>query len=539
MPFASVRLRSPPFPSFRRAFRLLSSAMSSWTEEELHTAHFNDKRLDRRFRLLVARLSGQPALKFNAACRGRAEVKAAYRFVNNPAVSAAQVLAPHRDATLQRIASCPVVLLSEDTSEVDLTRPTERIEGGGPLNDPNRIGFYVHNLLALTPERLPLGTLYCQIWARDPELFAVPAADKAAQRKQKPIEDKESYRWLEGYRQACATAIACPQTQVVIVSDSESDIYECLSEGQQPVAAGQRKADWIIRACQDRAVIVEPTDAVDKPQAEQALLFAQVAATPVVRQLTIEVSQRQPQSYDQRKRKQRRSARKAVVTVQATTVTLRGPKRPGGKLGDVSCNAVLLREVNPPTGEPAIEWLLLTNLPIDTAERVLRVVEYYCCRWQIEIYYRVLKSGCRVESSQLETAAAFQAYLALCMIVAWRVMYLLMLGRECPELPADAVLESDEWQSVYAVMKGEEPPGQAPPLGEMVKLIAALGGYQGRPSDGPPGPKAMWVGIQRMTDLALGWGAGHRKIRSEEAGRKGRARQTPACLAPSARDAQP
>jgi hypothetical protein len=362
---------------------MLGLAMSSWTEEELRTADFNDKRLDRRFRLLVDRLSRKPALKFNAACRGRAEVKAAYRFVNNPSVTAAQVLAPHRAATLQRIASCPVVLLSEDTSEVDLTRPNEHIEGGGPLNDPDRIGFHLHNLLALTPQRLPLGTVHTTIWARDPEAFARPAADKAAQRKAKPIEDKESFRWLDGYRQACAVATACPQTQIVIVSDSESDVYECLAEGQQPAAAGQRKADWIIRACQDRAVVLPKNAAADAPP--PPLLFTQVAATPVVQHLTIEVSQRQPKSHDGRKRKQARSARKAVVTVQAARLTLRGPARPGGRLADVTCNAVLLREVKPPAGEPAIEWLLLTDLPIDTVEQVLQVVEYYCCRWQIEI----------------------------------------------------------------------------------------------------------------------------------------------------------
>jgi hypothetical protein len=125
----------------------------------------------------------------------------------------------------------------------------------------------------------------------------------------------------------------------------------------------------------------------------------------------------------------------------------------------------------------------------------------------MEIYFRVLKSGCRVESSQLETAGGFQAYLALQMIVAWRVMCVLMLGRECPEMSCECVLEPDEWRAAYAVVKKEKPPEQAPTLGEMVRLIAQLGGYLGRKGDGPPGPKAMWQGMQRMTDLALGWRA--------------------------------
>jgi Transposase DNA-binding/Transposase Tn5 dimerisation domain len=481
----------------------------SWTEEELRTADFNDKRLDRRFKLIVDRLSRKPSHKFTTACRGRAEVKAAYRFANNRRVAADGILEPHEDATRQRIAECPVVVLSQDTSEVDLTRPNEKIKGGGPLNEADRIGFYFHPLLALTPDRVPLGVIDTLIWARDADEFDVPAQDKAKQRKKKPIEEKESLRWLTGYRAACEVATECPKTQIIVVSDSESDIFECIEEGRQPPASGQRKADWIIRACQDRAVLLPATQKEDgkRQKTQTSHLFAEVARTAVLYYLTLEVSKRKPKSHDGRKRKQPRSARKAVVSVQAAKVKLRGPYRPGGKLDDIEVNAVLLREEKPPEGEPPIEWLLLTNLSIDSKEAVQAVIDYYCCRWQIEIYFRVVKSGCKVETSQLETAEAFQAYLALCMIVAWRVMYLMMLGRECPDMPADSVLEEDEWQSVYAVVKGETPPEQAPSLGVLVKLIAALGGYLGRPSDGPPGPKAMWVGMQRMTDLALGWRA--------------------------------
>jgi hypothetical protein len=126
--------------------------MQPWTEEELRTADFNDERLERRFKLLVDRLSRKPSLKFTSACRGRAEVKAAYRFVNNESVTAHAVLAPHSATTLQRIRSFPVVIISEDTSEADLTRKKERIRGGGPLNDADRIGFHFHHLLAVTPE---------------------------------------------------------------------------------------------------------------------------------------------------------------------------------------------------------------------------------------------------------------------------------------------------------------------------------------------------------------------------------------------------
>ena len=114
---------------------------------------------------------------------------------------------------------------------------------------------------------------------------------------------------------------------------------------------------------------------------------------------------------------------------------------------------VLVSELNPPPGAKPIEWILLTDLPIDTVEDVLRIIDYYTCRWQIEIYFRILKSGCKVEESQLETAERFEPYLALCMIVAWRVMHVMMLGRECPDLPCDVAFDDDEWQAVYATVK--------------------------------------------------------------------------------------
>ena len=168
-------------------------------------------------------------------------------------------------------------------------------------------------------------------------------------------------------------------------------------------------------------------------------------------------------------------------------------------------NVILVREENPPAGEEPIEWLLLTSLPVETFAEACTVMEYYCCRWEIEVYFRVLKGGCRVEDLQLQTAERFEACLAIYMIVAWRVLHVLMLGRECPEMRCDAVLSEAEWKSVYRIATRRQPPKKVPTLGEMVKLIAELGGYLGRKHDGPPGPKAIWIGMQRMRDFAQAW----------------------------------
>jgi hypothetical protein len=495
--------------------------VQGWIEQETATARFptskaskakavkektrksnrRNERLRNRFQKVLEAMSNKPSLKFPAGCRGRAEVKAAYRFVDNEHVTFHSILDPHRDASIERIREQPVVLIPQDTTELDVTRPHEIMVGGGPLNDSSRVGFHDHASLAMTPERLVLGVVNAKIWARDPVAFEKDADQKRTERRAKPIEDKESIRWVEGYRAACQVAQAAPGTHIVSLADSEADIYELILAGQA-VEEG-RKASFIIRACQNRALA--PAD--ETSSASQKLLRDQVASTPVLAQRTIEIRGRDPKSKDDRKRRQPREPRTAEVTVQAARVKLRGPSRPGGKLADVEVNAVLVSEPNPPPGVEPIEWLLLTDLPIGTKDDVLRVINYYTCRWQIEVYFRILKSGCKVEESQLERAERFEPYVALNMIVAWRIMYVMMLGRECPDLPCDVAFEDDEWRAVYATVKKQPPPAQPPTIQTMVGLIASLGGWLGRKCDGEPGPKAMWVGMQRMTDLALGWRA--------------------------------
>lgn len=458
--------------------------MQSWIEEELRTVDLPDKRLNGRFRLLLERLSSKPTLSIPAACKGWTETQGAYRFFSNQRVTHGQVLQPHYDATLERIRQQPVVLIPQDTTELELTRAQEKI--GGPLGDEQHWGLHDHVALAITPERLVLGVVHSFPWARDPEDF-----HKRKEARHKPIEEKESYRWLEGYRRACAIAAECPQTQIVCLSDSEGDIYECFAAAANSEGP---KAEWIVRACQDRALTDETA----------GKLTETVAACPILGTLQIAVSGRPAQSHDGSKRRQARSARTATATVQACRVTLQPPWRPGQKLPDLEVNAVLVREVDPPAGEPPIEWLLLTSLPVETFAQACSVIHYYTCRWEIEVFFRVLKSGCTVEDLQLETLERFTTCLAVYLIVAWRVLFVMHLGRECPEIPCDAVFTEEEWSAVYQIVK-RMPATSMPSLGEMVVMIAELGGYLNRKHDGPPGPQTIWIGLQRARDFALAW----------------------------------
>jgi hypothetical protein len=444
-----------------------------------------DQRLNKRYQLLLERLGGQPQLSIPAACRGEAEVDAAYRFFDHAKVKPAKLLAPHQAATVQRMAAQATVLVVQDTTEIDLTRP-ERVVGG-PLADQRHFGFFSHLLLAMTPAGVPLGLLGDRTWARNPDTFG---QSKRCHKRQ-PLADKESVRWIEGYQRCAEVARRLPGVEVIAVCDSEGDIYELF------VAAHQQEhaAKFIVRACQSRRLEDDPA----------SLLREFVASTPIVGTRAIAVSKRDAPAAEPRRRRQARSERNAILNIHVATVTPRSPQRCDGPLPNVPVNVVLAREANPPAGEAPIEWLLVTDLPAATLADAERILDLYTQRWWIEVYFRILKSGCGVEKLQLETDPRMLNALMIYKIVAWRVLLVTMLGRSCPDLPCDCVLEDAEWKSVYMTVLHKKPPHKPPPLAEFTLLLARLGGYLARKHDPPPGPKAMWIGLQHARILAIAW----------------------------------
>jgi hypothetical protein len=175
------------------------------------------------------------------------------------------------------------------------------------------------------------------------------------------------------------------------------------------------------------------------------------------------------------------------------------------RLPEVVVNVVLATALNPPQDDVPVEWLLLTSLPVEGEERVRQVIQYYCARWMIEVFFRVLKSGCRVEERRFEQIDRLLSCMAVYLIVAWRTLYVCRLGRRCPEIRCEAVFEPAEWKSVWTVIYRTEPPGLPPCLGEMVRLVAQLGGCVNRKRSDPPGPQTIWIGLPRMHDFALCW----------------------------------
>jgi hypothetical protein len=454
----------------------------TWIDHEFQSLHLGDQRLNTRGRLLLERFYANPQASVNAACHGWAETQAAYRFFDNDKVQPQRVLQPHQQATRQRIGEHPVVLLVQDTTELDYT--AHPVAGAGPLSSQEQLGFLDHSHVAFTPAGLCLGVLEVDLWARSVEGFG-----DSKKRQYDPIETKETYRWLQGYRLACRTAQAVPQTQIISVADCEGDLYEVFVEAQR--ADPKAKAAYVVRVGKDRALTAR--DPAAGPDSYRKLR-PELEAAPVVAKRQLDLP-----------RTPKRAARTASLEIRAQTVHLKAPYRKHTPLPDIEVHVVLVQEIGAPADVEPIEWLLATSLPIDTAPAVLQVVDYYTGRWPIEVYFRVYKSGCRVEQLQLETAERLRPCLMLYKIVAWRVLYVMMLGREVPDLPCDVVFPAAEWKPVWRVTQQAALPPRPPRLRDFVQLLGRLGGHNGRKGDGAPGAETLWRGIRRMTDFALAW----------------------------------
>lgn len=441
----------------------------SWAEVEFGGAALRDARRTTRLIALAQRLAEQPSQSLPEACEDGAALKAAYRFFANEKIESSEMLKSHVAATAVRVREEPLVLAVQDTTSLDYTAHPATT-GLGVLNDVKHQGFLVHTTLAMTPERVPLGLLAQDVWTRD-------AADlgKRATRKQRPISEKESQKWLTSLEAVKAAHAQCPETRFISVGDREADVYDFFLVARPP------GVDLLVRASWDRRV-------EDAPQPH---LWAAVEEAPVVGTLQITVP-----------RKPGQPARTAQLAVRFQPVALRPPRhRTAEHLPTVPIIAVLVRELAPPPDTKPVEWLLLTTCSVTTFDEACEVVAHYACRWDIEVWHKVLKSGCRIEARQLETADRLKRCLTLYSVIAWRVLYATLLARAAPDLPCSVLLDRDEWQALSCIiLRTSTPPTSPPTLRQAIRWIAQLGGFLARTSDGDPGPITLWRGFQHLAD---------------------------------------
>ena len=431
---------------------------ASWAEAEFRDIDLGDRRLNRRAVLLAESLAKNPSASIPSACGGWAETAAAYRFLSQDRLEWHDILTPHWQCAAERMRACEVVLCIQDTTELDFDG--KATAGLGPLSYEAQRGMYLHPTYAVTPAREPLGVLDAWMWAREP---------KGTDGKRAGL--KESTRWIEGYERVAEQALEMPATRLVYVADREADILALMVKARDL----GHPADWLIRSQHNRAL----------PDGER--LWHQVTAGEPLGEIRFTQAARQGQK-----------AREVRQRIWAQRVELSDAVR-----GVVSATCIVARELAPPPGVKPIEWRLLSNCEIGDFEAAVQLIDWYRARWEIEMFFHVLKNGCRVEALQLASMERLERALALFMVVAWRIARLMRLGRTCPELDAQLLFEPDEWQAAY-LLNRKEPPAMPPSLNEVVRLVARLGGFLARKGDGEPGVKTIWQGLQRVMDFAAG-----------------------------------
>lgn len=459
--------------------------VASWITEELRTLDLGDKRRDRRVALILDQQS-EIAESTPSACKDAAKLEATYRLVNNQKIPIEGILKAHNDASIARSAEHPVVILSQDTTVCDLTKPQRQVRGAGPLESRDKYGFFLHPLYAITDTGIVLGTVDQCIWTRDDIITDLSKKEKVTLRRQQAFEEKESCRWLEMFQSGEQIAIANPATHYIGVSDSESDIYELLAQTDDLAA----NYDYVIRGCQDRTVL---------EQDETRTISESLQETEFQFQREIDLSERRSLiAGETRARRMSRGARVATISIRSKQVTLSGPARPGGRAPNVKINVVEAVETDAPDGEEPIRWLLFTSLPVSTILEIERVVGSYCRRWDIELYFKTLKSGMKIEKLKYEEIDAYLRAVTLLMITGFRIEQLKSANRVCPEVSCERFYDASFWKATFLVVFADRDLPEAPPtISELMLIVSQLGGYLNKQGQGPPGSTTIWRGMRK------------------------------------------
>lgn len=444
-------------------------APANWAEGEFGTVRLYDNRLKERLYRVAQDFYSSPQANIPEASGSKARTMGAYRFFQNQKVTMDVVLNAHTEATIERIKEHPIVLAPQDTTTLNYSAHP-MTEGLGPVNntDDTLIGLLLHDTLAFTQEGTPLGILDAQCWARDPE-----EVGKRYRRKELPIEQKESMKWLRSFRKVAEVQKLCPDTMLVSIGDRESDIYELFLEASK----NPDSPKVLVRAEKTR-----------NRKVEQEFLWDFMSRQDVAGSLEIHVPRRGS-----------RKARDTWIDIRFSEVELTPPQRCASDPSIKVWAVYVVEQGYEETIESPIEWMLLSTVEVKSFEDAQRLVEWYSARWGIEVYHRTLKSGCRIKDRQLERADRLETCLGVDMVVAWRIYHLTMLGREVPEMPCTVFFKDIEWKALCCyVNQTPVPPEKPPSLSEAIYMIGGMGGHLGRKSDGFPGTQTLWRGLLRL-----------------------------------------
>jgi len=463
-----------------------------WVEEELASARIFDGRLRKRMYQVTRRFAAQAQALVPQASNGSvAEAKGTYRFFKNTRVTMDAVLKGHVEASIERARQQTVVLSVQDTTFLNYTAHSP--EGAGPIGPTKDVGLILHGTVGFTPAGTPLGVLDAQCWARDPKEIG-----KRDKRNQLPIEEKESVTWLHSYRAMAEMQRLCPNTMFVSVGDRESDIFDLFDEASR----NKDGPKLLVRA--ERTRNRKTLDDAESDNHEH--LWERMKRQPVAGHRELHIPKRPG-----------RPERTAKIEVRYASVLLHPPVR--SKLQPAQVWAVYAREVDygPAVKEP-IEWMLLTTVEVSSFDDASERLRWYTVRWGIELFHRILKSGCRIEDRLLDDVESLKKCLALDLIVAWRIHLLMKASRETPNVPCTGFFEEDEWKVLHAVLHNAPPPATTPSLRTAVHMMARLGGFLVSKRNSDPGMITLWRGLIRLNAMVAGARAALRHIAHQTVG---------------------
>lgn len=454
---------------------------------ELSEADLGDDRLNRRLGLLADQLAERPGESFPKALDD-SQLEAAYRFFGNDRVSPEAILAPHFRQSARRAVEHERVLVVHDTTQFDFPGNSKR-EGLGRLIRPSAQGFFGHFSLALSADgaRVPLGLL---------ALETVFRLDKSIGHKNwtRAKSRGERARWLNCIDDA--EMLLGGRTKAIHVMDREADSYALLA------ALADRTRDFVVRSFQDRVLVDHEARLREVARASRPSLRREVPLSPRPR-IPGPKGERHPT----------RRFRVANLSIAAIAVELPRTSDSGNtESATIGVNVIHVSEKKPPSGQPAVEWFLLTSLPIDTPEAIAFAVDCYRARWVIEEFFKALKTGCQYESRQLESAGSLLNALAIFAPVAWRLLLLRHLARNDAQAPATAALTTKQLQVLMAVAK--KPLPARPTVRDAMLAVAALGGHL--KNNGDPGWLVLGRGLHDLLLLELGWSAREEAARSDQ-----------------------
>jgi hypothetical protein len=433
-------------------------------QEDLEGVSFGDKRLDIRFKKIMEKCFNNPRTSIPNLFQTWGETQAVYRFFDNDKVTPEKMLEPHYKQTTARISEHKTVLLVQDTSAL-MYQMRDDIEGMGVVSSDDQQGFMIHPTIAVTPERLCLGITHLHYWNRK-EIKKKTHDQKAIDAK-RTIEEKESVRWLESLVRSEAIAESCMDTRLVVVGDRENDIFEVLNY--------KGSVKFLTRVSHDRVT-------------KEGYITADTMNTEPIGSCEF--------FYHEEKRMVKQD-------IYVKNVCIRDPKK--HNVFTDSITIIICLESNPPEGQDPISWSLATSVELDETTKAEDVINWYLCRWEIELLFKVLKSGFEVEKKQFRNFDRTIRSTTLYLLTAWRILFLTRIGEVCPDISCDIVFHEYEWKLLYYSIHKKPPPSIPPKLGVVINYLAQLGGYLNRKHDPKPGAKVLWQGVNKLFYLVEGW----------------------------------